>query len=338
MDTACAMCVVLLSLCTGQLSQGSAVQQTRPLEITMHVGLVVGQKEGPLKALRGKSETVLTFRELVTLARFGLTVLLTFNHTVVTSEKTVRFECVVMLAVVFVESTSHAEHDRSGLTADATAAYRHFEIPFAFVLSDNERLENRDLVREHWEEFDKWTIVDQNHSFAGFHVNTGGGGFATADCVDLLHQQLERNGFGLLSFMRMGGADIHTKVAKHLTAEGTFRKHTFHREGNRAGRMLGEEALRSLEFHATRIAGVTEVLFVGHFFTGQGDLLRIDDDHIIASVHVRGEDGLGLTAKNRSDFGREATQCLAFGIHKDPLFSDVFWFSRVCFETDRIHR
>jgi hypothetical protein len=51
------MCVVLLSLCTGQLSQGSAVQQTRPLEITMHVGLVVGQKEGPLKALRGKSET-----------------------------------------------------------------------------------------------------------------------------------------------------------------------------------------------------------------------------------------------------------------------------------------
>ena len=59
--------------------------------------------------------------------------------------------------------------------------------------------------------------------------------------------------------------------------------------------------------------------------TGQLDLVGIDDDHIVAHVHVRCEGRLVLAAQAHRDDRRKTTQNNAFGVNQDPFLVDIRW-------------
>src|SRR5262249_30603195 len=45
----------------------------------------------------------------------------------------------------------------------------------------------------------------------------------------------------------------------------------------------------------------------------------VDDDHVIASVGIRGELGLVLAAEAACDFGSQSAEGLAIGVDKQPV-------------------
>ena len=77
---------------------------------------------------------------------------------------------------------------------------------------------------------------------------------------------------------------------------------------------------------AARVAGVP----VGHLLLKLGaaerDLVRVDDDHEVAGVNVRGEDGLVLAAQEHRHMAGQAAEHDIGGIDNVPLTRDVTFF------------
>ena len=62
---------------------------------------------------------------------------------------------------------------------------------------------------------------------------------------------------------------------------------------------------------------------VGAFVAGQLDLLGIDDDDIVAAIHMGCEGGLVLAAQPHRDDRGESAQDQAVGIDQQPFLVDV---------------
>jgi hypothetical protein len=56
------------------------------------------------------------------------------------------------------------------------------------------------------------------------------------------------------------------------------------------------------------------------------DFLSVDDDYMIAHVHVRGECRSMLAPKHACHASRKAPQGLAFGVHEVPFLLHISWF------------
>ena len=104
---------------------------------------------------------------------------------------------------------------------------------------------------------------------------------------------------GLLGDMRMLGAGIDAQVLHLAAAERAARDHALDRLLDDA---LGETALEQLArgalLDAARMAGVPVVDLVGELLAGEGDLVGIDDDDVVAVVDMRGEGRLVLAAED----------------------------------------
>ena len=83
-----------------------------------------------------------------------------------------------------------------------------------------------------------------------------------------------------------------------------------------------ENLARRAGFDAARIAGVPVIRLVA-LGAGQLNLVGIDDDHIVAHVHMRGERRLVLAAQAHGDDRSETAQNHAFGVDKDPVLFDI---------------
>ena len=112
---------------------------------------------------------------------------------------------------------------------------------------------------------------------------------------------------GVLGAVRMLGAGVDAQVAHLLAAERAAREHPLDRLLDHP---LGEAALEDLaggaELDAARIAGVPVVALVGALVAGQLHLLGVDDDDVVAHVHVRREGRLVLAAQDLGDDGWRA--------------------------------
>jgi len=75
------------------------------------------------------------------------------------------------------------------------------------------------------------------------------------------------------------------------------------------------------------VTGMMMVNFIAPLVPSQFDLTGVDDNDIIAGVHVRGENGFGLAADNRRRFAGNPAYCLVRRIDHDPFFNDILRFS-----------
>src|SRR5690606_30278455 len=60
------------------------------------------------------------------------------------------------------------------------------------------------------------------------------------------------------------------------------------------------------------------------------DLFRIDDDHVIAHVHVRSKGGLVLAAEERGSLGCEAAEHDVSGVNDEPIVLLIGCLRRIC--------
>ncbi len=70
------------------------------------------------------------------------------------------------------------------------------------------------------------------------------------------------------------------------------------------------------------IAGVVVVNLVGQLASGDVDLLGVDDDEVIAHVHVRAVISLVLALQAMGNGRSQATKGLSLGINEVPIAAD----------------
>ena len=91
----------------------------------------------------------------------------------------------------------------------------------------------------------------------------------------------------------------------------------------RSGKRALEDRLGRPLFDAADIAGVVVVDLLVALAPGEHHLVGVDDDDVVAIVHMRRERGLVLAAQARRDDGSEPPDDEAFGVDQKPLLLDV---------------
>ena len=79
------------------------------------------------------------------------------------------------------------------------------------------------------------------------------------------------------------------------------------------------------------IAGVVMIDLLVALAAGQHDLFRVDDDDVVAVIHVRREGRLVLSAQAEGDDGREAADHEPLGVDQHPLLFNVGGLRRIGF-------
>ncbi len=77
----------------------------------------------------------------------------------------------------------------------------------------------------------------------------------------------------------------------------------------------------------TDVTGVTCVDLVPLLIPGEAGLLGINDDNEVASINVRGEDGLVFAAEEAGSLDSDFSDNLVLGIDDVPRTLDVSWFA-----------
>jgi hypothetical protein len=76
---------------------------------------------------------------------------------------------------------------------------------------------------------------------------------------------------------------------------------------------------RGVETLSTGIASVTSVDFVSLLLTSEDNLLGVDDDNVVATVLVRSESGLVLSADDLGDLRSQTTYYLIGSVDDHPF-------------------
>src|SRR6185312_4313293 len=128
----------------------------------------------------------------------------------------------------------------------------------------------------------------------------------------------------LLRDVRMLGGGVHAELAaQHLAPERGLGQHAVDRLLDHALRVLGDHGAVGHELLVAHVARVAEVVLLISLAPGDLDLRGVDDDDIVARVHVRREHGLVLAADDPGDLGGEASEDHAVGIDDEPALLDV---------------
>ena len=122
--------------------------------------------------------------------------------------------------------------------------------------------------------------------------------------------------------MRVLRTFIYIEVAEQLGTETVLRKHSLDGMLHDKGRLAVEHILGRSETLSSGVTGVTNVHFVGQLLAGKADLVGVDDDDVVTTVHVRREIRLVLATEDKSDAGSETTQHLIGRINNVPFFLD----------------
>jgi len=137
--------------------------------------------------------------------------------------------------------------------------------------------------------------------------------------------------------MRMRSTRIDEEFLVHGIAEFVFRKHAFYSDLHEALRFAATH-LSDVEFLlATWVPGIVLVLLGVFFIPGEADLIGIDDDDKVPSVHVRGVFRVMLAAEDRGDFGAEAAQNGSISVDDEPAPVDFLFLDRPGLVTQSIH-
>ena len=131
--------------------------------------------------------------------------------------------------------------------------------------------------------------------------------------------------------MRVRGPDIDAQIGHLAASQRSARDHALDRLlHDPLGVLAVENLARRPTLDTAGISGVSVIYLVASLAAGQLHLFRIDDDDIVALVHVRGEGGLVLAAQAVGDHARKTPENQAVGVDQDPPLFDLGWLCRVC--------
>lgn len=121
---------------------------------------------------------------------------------------------------------------------------------------------------------------------------------------------------------------VYVHVLDETTTETVLGEHTFHDTHEQRmhtfalivlfERFLHEHFGGSLALTAG-IAGVVEINTVGHLLAGENNLIGVDDDYIVAALHVGGVAGFVFAAKQFCHFSTQTAEDLIGGVDNHPL-------------------
>src|SRR6478735_3774373 len=130
-------------------------------------------------------------------------------------------------------------------------------------------------------------------------------------------------GSGLLGLVRVVRPGVDLQLLQNLTAELVLGQHAPHGLLDGLAGVLLEDLADRGGREAARVTGVAVGELGRLLGAGQGDLLRVDDDDEVTSVHVRGEDRLVLAAQKVGGLDGEPAQDDVGGVDDVPLALDV---------------
>jgi hypothetical protein len=130
---------------------------------------------------------------------------------------------------------------------------------------------------------------------------------------------VEDQGLGLLRSVRVVRAGIDLELAGHLPAQGAFGQHALDREAYDLFGSLGQQFDVTASPEATGIAGVAVVDLALSLAGCEHDLGGVDDDHVVASIEVRRENGLVLASEDSRHFSRETAEDRAVSVDFVPV-------------------
>ena len=129
----------------------------------------------------------------------------------------------------------------------------------------------------------------------------------------------------------------NVQVAEYGASQCVFRQHAANRIFHHSKRLAVHLFTSRTLALSTGISSITNVFFRFPLVSGQNNLLRIDDNDIVAAVSVRREIRLVLAAKALCDLRGYAAQSLAFSINEQPLFVSILLIGRDCLVAQSIH-
>src|ERR1043166_6000737 len=131
--------------------------------------------------------------------------------------------------------------------------------------------------------------------------------------------------------MRMLIALVDLKLGHKNAAEAILGDHAANGVRNELFRSFGPNFGDGAKPFATLPTGIAHELLLGLFLAGDGYLFGIDDNHEIARIEVRSEDGLVLSPENICDLDGQTAQNSAIGINHMPLALLQIDFRQVSF-------
>src|SRR5687768_17190447 len=126
-----------------------------------------------------------------------------------------------------------------------------------------------------------------------------------------------------LGLMGMVGTGVDLQLAQLLGAEARMGQHALDRAPHDLLRAPLEQLAEGLCLEALGVTAVAHVRLGGELRRAHRDLLRVQHDHVIAAVEVRGPGGLVLALEDASHARREAAERLARRIHDEPAALDL---------------
>src|SRR5690606_3201739 len=117
---------------------------------------------------------------------------------------------------------------------------------------------------------------------------------------------LER--LGLLCRVRVLRPRVHLQLLGLRPTELVLRQHALDDLLHQALRLGVQQLAEGPLAQTTRVTAVPVGQLLVALVAGQDDLLRVDDDDVITTVHVRGVRWLVLAAQQGRDLGRQAAE------------------------------
>ena len=140
---------------------------------------------------------------------------------------------------------------------------------------------------------------------------------------ELLGDLVELEGLGLVRTVRVLRAGVDLELGQLLSRQLVLGEHALDGLLDRTLGALGEQLGVGGRGEAAGVVRVAVRDLLLQLVAGEGDLVRIDDDHEIAGVHVGSEGRLVLPAQQCCGLAGKTTQDDVGGVDDVPLTLDV---------------
>jgi len=135
----------------------------------------------------------------------------------------------------------------------------------------------------------------------------------------------------------MLGALVDAQIAELRAAERPVRQHALHRLLDDAlGELALEDRARGALLDAADEVGVVVIDLLVALAAGQDDLFGVDNDDVVAVVHMRGVARLVLAAQSHGDDHGEAADDQSAGVDQHPLFLDIGGLGRMSWHDGQV--
>ena len=274
-----------------------------------------------------------TFAELEALACLGLAGFLALHYASVAGHKAFGAESRLYFRIVLYKCAGYGKTKSFGLAFVAAAVKIHFDVEATLGVKCLQRLFYYILKNGRREINIKRAFVDGDVARSFSEVNPCYRSFTTAYGIDYFHllfQFIDVDRFGIHVLVGMLSAVVDVKIVELLCAKFGLGQHSLYhldKQGVLAGfdglfERFGHEVCRGVNTLATGITGEAQILALVHLIAAHLHLLGIDDDDVVAAIHIGREVGLVFAAQYFCHFCAQTTQNLIRCVDDYPLLLD----------------